>query len=124
LTKPKSNFLDEKIIAKRLNLKLSAGSNKGCLAIDEKPQVKFQVKSKRITKYNDSRKVGVVRNFDQRLFDFLIAVFFDEFLEPQEIWQVPVDIISRYAKFSKHQNGHILIFAGDIIEDQAVKKLL
>jgi hypothetical protein len=114
----------ENIIGKRLNLKLTAGSNKGYDAIDEKTQVKFQIKSRRTTKYNDSRQLGVIRNLDQRLFDYLIAVFFDEFLEPKEIWQIPVDIISRYAKFSKHQNGHILILAGDILEDEDVKKLL
>jgi hypothetical protein len=61
---------------------------------------------------------------DERPFDFLTAVIFNEFLIPNEIWQIPIDVIPKYAKFSKHQNGHILILAGDILLEKNVKKLL
>ena len=114
----------EKIVAERMNLKLSAGSNKGYDAIDEKTGVKYQIKSRRLTKHNGSKQLGVIRNLDQKLFDYLVAVIFNEFLMPQEIWQMPIDIIPKYSKFSQHQNGHILILAGDILQDKNIKKLL
>lgn len=83
---------------------------------------KYQIKSRRLTKHNRSRQLGVIRNLDQKLFDYLIAVIFNEFLIPQEIWQIPIDMIPKYAKFSEHQNGHILILAGSILQDKKIKK--
>jgi len=116
----------EKIVAERMNLKLSMGSNKGYDAIDENTGNRYQIKSRRLTKHNgtSSKQLGIIRNLDQKLFDYLVAVIFDEFLEPKEIWQIPFDVIPKYSKFSEHQNGHILILAGDILQEETVKKLL
>lgn len=114
----------ERIVAEKLNLKLADGSNKGYDAIDEKTGNRYQIKSRRVTKHNGSRQLGVIRNLDERPFDYLIAVIFDELLVPSEIWQVPFDAISRYVKFSEHQNGHILILSGSILNEQTVKRLL
>lgn len=109
-----------------MNLKLSMGSNKGYDAIDENTGNRYQIKSRRLTKHNgaSSKQLGIIRNLDQKLFDYLVAVIFDEFLEPKEIWQIPFDVIPKYSKFSEHQNGHILILAGDILQEETVKKLL
>ena len=114
----------EKTVAELLNLKLSVGSNKGYDAIDEKKGVRYQIKSRRLTKHNGSRQLGVIRNLDQKLFDYLIAVIFNESFEPIDMLQIPIDIIPKYSKFSEHQNGHILILAGDILQEKTVKKLL
>ena len=111
----------EKLVADKLNLTLERGSNKGYDAIDEKTGLKYQIKSRRLTKHNKSRQLGVIRNWDQKLFDFLIAVIFNEFFEPIEIWQIPHELIKKYSKFSEHQNGHILILKGEILGDKNVK---
>jgi hypothetical protein len=42
----------------------------------------------------------------------------------EHFWQIPINIIPKYAKFSEHQNGHILISAGSILQDKEIKKLL
>jgi hypothetical protein len=77
-----------------------------------------------LTKHNASKQLGVIRNLNQKPFDYLIAVIFNEFMLPQEIWQIPIDIIPKYSKFSEHQNGHILILTGDILLDKNIKKFL
>ena len=113
----------EKIVADKLSLSLERGSNKGCDATDLKNGKKYQIKSRRLTKHNKSRQLGVIRNLDQNLFDYLIAVIFDQRFETQEIWQIPIEIISKYAKFSEHQNGFILQLKGKILKDGKVSQI-
>lgn len=113
----------ERLVAEQLKLTLAIGSNKGYDAIDVKSNLKYQIKSRRLTKHNNSRQLGVIRNLDQNLFDYLIAVIFNESLEPQEIWKVPSSLISKYSKYSEHQHGHILILRGKILQDTAVEKI-
>ena len=114
----------EKIVCERMNLSLQRGSNKGYDALDEKTGLKYQIKTRRLTRHNKSRQLSVIRNLDQKLFDFLIAVLFDESLEPQEIWRIPRETIPKYSRYSPHQNGHILILAGKILQDKTVTRLL
>jgi len=114
----------EKIVCEKMNLSLERGSNKGYDAIDEKTGLKYQIKTRRLTRHNKSRQLGVIRNLDQKLFDFLIAVFFDESLEPQEIWRIPRETIPKFSRYSAHQNGHILILAGKVLQDKDVTRLL
>jgi len=114
----------EKIVFERMNLSLRRGSNKGYDAVDEKTGLKYQIKTRRLTRHNKSRQLSVIRNLDQKLFDFLIAVIFDESLEPQEIWRIPREIIPKYSRYSAHQNGHILVLAGSILQDKAVARFL
>jgi hypothetical protein len=113
----------EKIVAERLNLTLSTGSNKGYDAFDEKSKLKYQIKSRRLTRHNKSRQLGVIRNLNENLFDFLIAVIFDESLTPQEIWKIPNHLIAKYSRYSDHQHGNILVLTGKILEDKEVERI-
>jgi hypothetical protein len=116
----------EKIVADKLNLKLQPGSYKGYDAIDEKTGLKYQVKARQLTQHNgaSARQLGVIRDLENRPFDFLVAVIFDEIMEPKEILQIPIEVISKYSRFIKRINGHVLILAGDILQDETVKKLM
>ena len=70
---------------------------------------RYQIKGRRVTKHNGSRQLGVIRNLDEKLFDYLIAVIFNEDFSENEIWKVPYRFVKENSRFSKHQNGHILI---------------
>lgn len=113
----------EKIICEKMNLSQQKKSSKGFDAIDRKSETKYQIKARRLTKHNKSRQLGVIRNLDQKLFDYLIAVIFDKFFNVLEIWRIPRETIPRYARYSSHQNGHILVLTGDILEDETVTRL-
>ena len=113
----------EKIVCEKLKLSIQGKSSKGYDAIDEKSGIKYQIKARRLTSHNKSRQLGVIRNIDQKLFDYLIAVIFDESFKPIEIWRIPREIIPKYARYSQHQNGHILIIAGKVLEDKTVTRL-
>ena len=114
----------EKVVSEKLGLSLRGKSSKGYDAIDEKSGTKYQIKARRLTRHNKSRQLGVIRNLDQKLFDFLIAVIFDESFEPIEIWRIPRETIPKYARFSPHQNGHILVLTGEVLDDETVTRLL
>jgi len=113
----------EKIVCEKLNLSLQAKSSKGYDAIDENSGARYQIKARRLTRHNMSRQLGVIRNLDQRLFDHLIAVIFDESFKPTEIWKMPRETIPKYARYSEHQNGHILVLTGEVLEDYTVTRV-
>jgi len=114
----------EKIVCEELNLSLQGKSSKGYDAIDENTGEKYQIKARRLTRHNKSRQLGVIRNLDQKLFDHLIAVIFNEFFKPVEIWRIPRETIPKYARYSSHQNGYILVLTGKVLEDETVTRLL
>jgi len=113
----------EKIVCEKLKLSIQRKSSKGYDAIDEKSGFKYQIKARRVTSHNKSRQLGVIRNLDQKLFDYLIAVIFDESFKPIEIWRIPREAIPKYARYSQHQNGYILILTGKILEDKTTTRL-
>jgi hypothetical protein len=113
----------EKIVCEKLKLSIQKPSSKGYDAIDEKSETKYQIKARRLTSHNRSRQLGVIRNLDQKLFDYLIAVIFNEYFKPTEIWRIPREIIPKYARYSSHQNGHILVLTGKVLKDNNVTRL-
>src|SRR3989304_2431248 len=113
----------EKIVCEKLKLSIQRKSSKGYDAIDEKSGFKYQIKARRVTSHNKSRQLGVIRNLDQKLFDYLIAVIFDESFKPIEIWRIPRKAIPKYARYSQHQNGYILILTEKILEDKTTTRL-
>lgn len=113
----------EYFVARELGLELMANSNKECDAFDLKSNIKYQIKSRRITRYSNSKQLGVIRNLEKAKFDFLIAVIFNENFDIIESYKIPRNIIKKYARFSRHQNGHILILRGDILKDKDIKSV-
>jgi len=113
----------EKVVIDKLGLEQAQKEAKGYDAVDH-DGIKYQIKGRRITKYNKSRQLGVIRNLDDQLFGFLIAAIFDEFFALTEIWKIPHSTIKRYAKWSKQQNGYILHLQGSLLLDPTVQRLV
>ena len=96
----------EKVAVEYLGLRREGKEVKGYDATDNRAN-KYQIKGRRITKHNPSRQLSVIRNLDDKLFDFLIAVIFDEDFNVTEIWKVPHRFVREHTNWSEHQNGHI-----------------
>ncbi len=111
----------EYLVAKRLNLELMPNSNKHFDAIDRNTNKKFQIKSRRITDYNKSKLLGVVRNLDNADFDYLVAVYFYSDFKVKEAFIVSRDVLKKYSKYNKLQNGHRV--SGKVFKDVSVKKI-
>lgn len=109
----------EYIAARKFGLKLETGSTKGFDAKDKKG-LRYQIKSRRPTEHNKSLQLGVIRNLKNKPFDFLIAIIFNKDFSASEIYKIPFNLIKKYSRFSAHQNGHILILQGKILQDPRV----
>ncbi|OQB93128.1 MAG: hypothetical protein BWX82_00666 [Parcubacteria group bacterium ADurb.Bin115] len=111
----------EYLVAKNLNLELMPNSNKHFDAIDNKTNYKFQIKSRRITNYNKSKLLGVVRDLDFTGFDYLVVVYFDINFKVIESFMIPKEILKIYSKYNKLQNGYRI--SSKVFEDASVKKI-
>lgn len=96
----------EKVTVETMKLRRSGKEEKGYDAIDSKGN-KYQIKGRRITRHNGSRQLGVIRNLDEKLFNFLIAVIFNEKFQVLEMWKIPHKFIKGNSRWSKYVNGHI-----------------
>ena len=96
----------EKIATETLELTRADKEARGYDALDQDGN-KYQVKGRRITKHNKSRQLGVIRNIEEKLFDYLIAVIFDEDFTVGEIWKIAYQFVKDNSRPSEHQNGHI-----------------
>lgn len=114
----------EKLVTEKMTLKLCSKSTKGFDAEDARTKTRFQIKGRRITQHNKSRQLGVIRYLlEDKYFDYLIAVVFNDKFNVKEAYKIPHDIIEKYAKYSETQNGHILHVDDNLISDSAVENM-
>lgn len=108
-------------VKKKLRLDPVNNSNKGYDATDS--EGKYQIKGRLLLEKKDSRQLGVIRNLEEKLFDYLIAVLFDSEFNAFEIWKIPHGIIDSHARYSEHQHGHILVLHGAILVDPSAVRM-
>lgn len=112
----------EWLVAQKLGFELERNSRSGYDATNKSGE-RFQVKGRRLDPSNKSRQLSIIRNLDTNEFDYLIGILFDKDFTVLEAYKIPRRIIRKYARFSEHQNGHILQLRGAVLKDQAVKDL-
>ncbi|MBI2937163.1 MAG: hypothetical protein HYY22_03060 [Thaumarchaeota archaeon] len=112
----------EWLVSKKLGLKLEPNSSSGYDAVNTTGE-RVQIKSRRLDPSNNSRQLGVIRNLDGNEFDFLIGVVFDKDFNVKDAYKIPRNIISKFARFSKHQNGHILHLQGELLNTPSVDNI-
>lgn len=110
----------EWLVAKALDLQLEASSKAGYDGIS-KAGVRVQIKGRRVTPFNNSRQLSVIRKYNEKDFDELAAVIYNENFDVIEALMIPHEVIGDYASHRKHINGHILILKGPILSDPRVK---
>jgi len=93
----------ERICCDRLGLDRKGFSEKSVDAVDA-DGVRYQIKGRRLTPENPSRQLGAIRDVEQQPFDVLLAVFFNEDLDLQEIWSIPCEVVQE-ASFVAHTNS-------------------
>ncbi len=112
----------EWLIANQLGLTLVSNSTSGYDAVDVNG-VKFQIKGRRLTPRNQSRQLSAIRNLEDRDFDYLIAVLFNEKVEVQQVVKIPHEIIGKYARYREHVHAHILVLHQYILNDPMVEDI-
>jgi hypothetical protein len=112
----------EWLVAKDLGLYLANNSRAGYDAIDGSG-VKIQIKARRITPQNNSTQLSAIRNLEEKDFDVLIAVIFDEQFNVSEAVYIPHAVVVEHAKYRKHVNAHILLIKGPVLSDPRIKSI-
>ena len=110
----------EWLVAKAMGLDLSANSKAGYDGIDSNG-TRIQIKGRRITQKNKSRQLSAIRKYDEKDFDFLVAVIFDESFDIIDAVLVPHEVVGKYASYREHVNAHILFIKEPLLSDPEVK---
>lgn len=110
----------EWLVAKGLGLELAANSSAGYDGIDP-DGVKIQIKGRRVTPDNKSRQLSAIRKYEEKDFDQLAAVIYDQDFEIIDALLIPHEVVGVYASYRKHVNAHILHLKGPILDDPRVR---
>ncbi len=113
----------EWLVSNALGLELESNSKAGYDGVDSNG-VKYQIKGRRVTPKNNSRQLSAIRKYDEKHFDVLVAIIYNEDFNIIEALQFPHDVIRDYAKYKDHVNAHILILKGPILMDKRVTSIL
>jgi hypothetical protein len=112
----------EFLAAKALGLTLVSNSSIGYDGTDANG-VRYQVKGRRITRWNRSPQLGAIRGLaGPDPFDVLVAVMFDEEMAVTKAITMPISAVKAAARAQAHVNGWRLnltqaVLARDDIED-------
>ena len=112
----------ELLVAQRLGLKLVPPSRGGVDAIDDNG-ARYQVKARRLVGGPGDRELGVIKNIDQRDFDYLVVVLFNEDLGVAGMWRLPFDLVHEKAVYKKQVGGHVLIARDSVFRDPRAVQL-
>ncbi len=110
----------EWLVAQAMGLELAANSKAGYDGIDSNG-TRIQIKGRRITPKNKSRQLSAIRKYDEKDFDTLVAVIFDENFDIIDAVLVPHEVVGKYACYKEHENAHILSIKDPLLSDPEVK---
>lgn len=110
----------EWLVANALDLELEASSKTGYDGVS-KAGVRIQIKGRRVTPKNNSRQLSAIRKYDEKDFDELAAVIYNENFDVIEALLIPHEVVGEYATYREHVNAHILRLKGKILSDPRVK---
>ena len=110
----------EWLVAQAMGLELAANSKAGYDGIDSNG-TRIQIKGRRITPKNKSRQLSAIRKYDEKDFDTLVAVIFDENFDIIEAVLVPHEVVGKHASYKEHVNAHILFIKDPLLSDPEVK---
>lgn len=112
----------EWLVSKSLCLSLESNSAKGFDAKDA-DGLRYQIKGRRVTPGNKSTQLGVIRNLDDKDFDFLVAVIFNEAWQVQSAAVIPHQVIRELSSLRQHVNGHVMHLRPSVLSHPSVRDI-
>ena len=110
----------EWLVCKHLGLEPQPNSQKAFDATGP-DGIRYQIKGRRSA--TRSVQFSPIRNLEQRGFDFVIAVAFNEDYSIQFAVKVEFAAVSTLARYRSHINGHVLILTDNIVEQSGVEDI-
>ena len=75
---------------------------------------RYQIKGRRITRYNSSRQLSAIRDLDGAHFDFIAGVLFNEDYTVMKAALIPHAIALERATFVERTNSHKFLLRDDV----------
>ena len=119
---PPAGGYAEYLAAKALGLDLENNSNAGYDAKD-KENNKYEIKARRVTQHNKSRRLSAIRNIENCHFDFLIGILFSSDFSVFKAALIPRSVVVEKCRFSDHTNSSIFILNDSIWECEGVQDI-
>jgi hypothetical protein len=112
--------LAELRVVRALGLESNPNSTKGCDAICPKTARKYEIKARRITADNPSRRLSAIRDLDGCHFDYLAGVLFDENFRILRAALLPFDVVKQHSRHDFHVNAAIVDLRDDLWKVEGV----
>ncbi|ODR95190.1 hypothetical protein AUC70_05640 [Methyloceanibacter stevinii] len=107
--------LAETYVCSALGLKRQGKSAKGVDAVGP-DGTRYEIKGRRLTPWNKSRQLSALRGLDQKPFDVLAGVLFDERFQVQRAALIPYQVVRKRAGPMPRVNAHRFLLK-DIVWD-------
>ena len=111
----------EWLVCNHLKLHVEENSRAGFDAKDPQEGVRYEIKGTHATR--KSVQFSAIRNLEGHLFDFLIAVAFNEDYSIRFAVKIPHKVVLKLARFQSHVNAHILRLTDDDVEQDGVEDI-
>jgi|SRR5665213_59874 len=91
-----------------------AGNSKANIDALGQDGARYQIKGRRVTRYNKSRQLSAIRDFEGAHFDFLAGVIFSEDYSILRAALIPRAVVADRAVFVEHTNSHKFLLRDDV----------
>jgi hypothetical protein len=114
--------LAEYLFCKAFGWKQAGNSNANIDAIGS-DGIRYQIKGRRITRYNNSRQMSAIRDLGGAHFDFLAGVLFNEDYSVMRAALIPHAIALARASFVERTNSHRFLLRDDVWDVEGVRNV-
>jgi hypothetical protein len=91
-----------------------AGASESGFDARDEADLRYQIKSRRLTARNTSRQMSALRNMDKQPFDFLAAVLFGADFKIYRAALIPFRVVLERSKYGSHVNSHRFLLHDDV----------
>jgi hypothetical protein len=96
-----------------LSLTLAGKSVKGYDATDAVGK-KYEIKGRRLTDQNPSRQLGALRGLEERPFDYMAAVLFNEDFKVRKACLLPLKQVHQHSAYIKRTNSYRFLLTDSV----------
>lgn len=81
---------------------------------------RYQIKGRRMMRYNQSRQLGAIRQLEKAEFQFLAGVLFADDYTVHRAVLIPYGVVKERARFVTHTNSHKFMLRDDVWQAEGV----
>ena len=89
-------------------------------AVDRKTNMKYQIKSRKLTDQNKSRQMSALRNLDTQGFNYLAGVLFDKNYNVYRAALIPHQIVFQFSNYVTYTNSWRFILHDSVWNEEGV----